>query len=1527
MSSGREPALPVAIIGIGCRYPGAVDGPDAFWRFLMEGHDAIGEIPADRIDLAHYFDPRPATPGRIMTRWGGFLDGIELFDAGFFGISPREAERLDPQQRLVLETAWEALEDAGQRVPSLAGSRTGVFLGQWLSDFEARLFADPERADFLMTTGSGRYATSGRISYLLGLEGPSLTLDTACSSSLVAVHLAARSIRDGESELALAGGVNVILQPHISVAYSQSRMMAPDGHCKFGDASGDGYVRSEGAGIVVLKALDRALADGDRVYAVIRGGAINNDGRCSGSMGTPARAGQVALLRTAYADAGISPGAVGYIEAHGTGTRAGDPVELGALGDVLGEGRGQGQRARVGSVKTNFGHTEGAAGVAGLIKLALCLHHRAIPASLNCRELNPAVPWDTLPLEIARTSGSWEGEALVGGVSAFGIAGTNAHIVLQSAPPVAVTTSTQGKRGLQLLPLSARSPEALRELATRYGALLKSQDEDFLPDLCGEAANRRGALECRAAFIETNAAAMRAALAQYVSGEPAAAADTAPAERPRVAFIVPGQGAQWIGMSRELLATEPVFRDAIVRCDAAARRYVDWSIVGQIALDKAAPGYLMDRIDVIQPVLVAMAIGYADWLAAQGIRPDAVVGHSMGEVGSAYIAGVLDLDSAMRIICRRSALMREQSGRGAMALVDLSIADAEARIGDRGDRVAVAVSNSPRSSVISGDPVVVDAILAECERDGVFCRRVNVDVASHSPQMDDAAARLGEELRDLAVGIDGVALYSTVLARRAAGSEFGGSYWAQNLRRPVRFADAVTAMLGDGISVFIELGPHPVLLPAIQQTAQAAGSPAVVTIGCGRRNEPEQRNLLATAAAAWAAGVEVDWQALQPRTGTVDLPRYPWQRERYWVREARQRGPVGVSSPIEELDTSLAAWLQQLQWVPTESQEAGEDGFKAAAWLVAARESPLAQELVSALEAQGRTAKLIAPADVATALRERGEAGQRCAVVLVPDSGNGAAWSLVSFVQSCVAARSRMPMQLWAVTCGAQAGEGLPSRTVDVMQGALWGAGRVIAEELPEIWGGLIDADPARQAGESAVEVVRELISSSTAGQRALRDGKSFQLRLRPLQSAEIDLGSAPWRADGAYLITGGLGAIGLQIASAMVARGARRLVLLGRHGLPARHSWSALPTETREGRRVAAVRQLESDGASVHVLEADAADFDALKRSLDEYERAAWPPIVGVIHAAGTTENRLVEHVQREEFDRVLDAKLSSAQHLDRLFPDVRQFILLSSIGAALGWPGIANYAAANAGLDALAHQRRARGSSVQCIQWGPWKSTGMHAGEEIEKYFAELQRQGIGEFTAEQGVQLFCGLAATTLHAATVVPIDWALLQSNLRGRRRELFTDRLQPLSGGVRGESDLASSLATATSVEQRRTIVEGLVRDAVSKVLGMAPQRLDIRKPLGSMGLNSLMAMEVRNRLEAALGRTLSASLTWNYPTIEQMVKFLNGETGSAATSTAVHADPASPAEMSALGEVMDHIAELSDEDAARELLGLGGSRQ
>jgi myxalamid-type polyketide synthase MxaE and MxaD len=490
---GRTDREPIAIVGIGCRFPGATD-PASFWRLLVEGVDAIREIPRDRFDLDALYDERPAQPGKVNTRWGGFIDGLELFDAEFFGIAPREAERLDPQQRLLLETAWEAVEDAGMLPVDLHGTGTGVFVGMWINEYESRLFRNQSAIDFYMTTGTGRYAASGRLSYHFGLHGPSVTLDTGCSSSLVAVHLACQSLWSGESELALAGAANTIVEPFVTIAYSQSGMMAPDGRCKFGDAAANGYVRSDGAAVVILKPLAKAIADGNPIYATILGSAVTNDGRGSGFMTTPAREGQEEMLRRAYRDAGVSPGQVQYVEAHGTGTRAGDPVELGALGAVLSVDRTAGVPCRVGSVKTNIGHTEGAAGMAGLIKTALSLKHRLIPKNLHFQTPNPEIPWESLPLVVQQTLEPWPSDApAVAGVSSFGISGTNAHVVLSEGPAVPVETAPPRPA---LLTISGHSPQALREMAARWQAFIDEGPAAGFVETCARRCRRRRSPSC-----------------------------------------------------------------------------------------------------------------------------------------------------------------------------------------------------------------------------------------------------------------------------------------------------------------------------------------------------------------------------------------------------------------------------------------------------------------------------------------------------------------------------------------------------------------------------------------------------------------------------------------------------------------------------------------------------------------------------------------------------------------------------------------------------------------------------------------------------------------------------------------------------------------------------------------------------------------------------------------------------------------------------------------------------------------------
>jgi acyl transferase domain-containing protein/acyl carrier protein len=1351
-----------------------------------------------------------------------------------------------------------------------------------------------------MTTGSGRYATSGRLSYVLGLRGPSLTLDTACSSSLVAIHLAARSVRSGECGLALAGGVNVILQPHVSLAYSQSGMMAADARCKFGDASADGYVRSEGAAIVVLKPLERAVADGDRVYAVVRGSAVNNDGRGSGSMGTPSRVGQEELLRAAYRDAAVAPGRVAYVEAHGTGTRTGDPVELEALSAVLRDGRGPGRRAFVGSLKTNLGHTEGAAGVSGLVKAALALHHRAIPASLHLSLPTPAFAWDDAPFSIPRTTSPWpEGDGpRVAGVSAFGIAGTNAHVVLEEGPLPPGRGAPLAQVAPALLPLSARSDAALRALSARYADLLANPAGPALDDVCAGAARRRTAMERRAAFVALDRSSMVDALRRYGAGEPATAEGTATGGARRVAFVVPGQGAQWAGMARELLATERVFREAVERCDRAARPHLGWSILAEL---EAADAARLDDIAVVQPLLVALAIAYAELWRSLGVTPAAVVGHSMGEIAAAAIAGVLDVAGAMEIVCRRSALMRRVRGRGAMALVELSLDEAQRVVAERRDRVGVAASNGPRSSVLSGEPAEIRAIVAELQGADVFAREIKVDVASHSPQMEPLATELGAALAGLAPAAGTVPFYSTVLGRRAEGRELDAGYWARNLREPVLFADAVRALTVDGVSAFVELGPHPILLPSIEQATRPPAAVAV-TAASGRRDEPERATVLAGLGALWSGGAHVDWSRVYPASAHVPLPTYPWQRERHWAVEAELDLTGRPASRNSQVDAESSSWLYRQEWTAAPIRGSRPDGR----WLVLARDGAAARAVARELRSLGSSADV---ADLEGLAQAFGSEGPPCGIVVLAGGGD-AAFLPVRVLQALPeGTRSR----LWFITRGAQAAGGPAAARVDVDQAALWGAARVVGEEHPDLWGGLVDLDPRASAVEGAALLARHLLAKDGEEQVALRGGDRLALRLARHQLARPR--PFVWREDASYLITGGLGGVGVHVARAIVAAGARRLVILGRTPLPPRAEWKNAGPALRA--RLDAVLSLERAGASVHVDAVDVADERQVRAFLARWDAEGWPRIHGVLHAAAVFESHLAAALDESSFDAVMRTKLRGAQLLDRLLPDLDAFVLFSSVLATLAPAGEASYAAANAGLDALAHDRRARGLPATSIAWGLWGDTAFTTGERGQRVAAELGRQGLRPFSPEQGARLLLALIGCDAPAVSVLPIDWAAFRRARRDRGLPLYRELL-----GTAGDSGALEPITAVATPEERRRAVEKIVRDCVGRVLQISPARLDASRSFGSMGLSSLLAVELRNRLESALGQSLPATLAFNYPTVAALSGHLASEP-ELAGPPAAQGEVRAPAR-GAAAEHLLRVAELSDADAA---LALRASRR
>jgi acyl transferase domain-containing protein/acyl carrier protein len=885
-SDGTSPDDPIAIIGIGCRFPGSSDSPRAFWELMAEGRDGITEVPEDRWNVDRFWDPDPSKPGKMYVKAGGFLrQRIDQFDALFFGMSPREAEYLDPQQRILLEVAWEAFEDAGIAAEKLAGSDTGVYIGGFMLDGMLTQLSPLNRA--LIGTHTAVSSTlsilANRLSYVFDLRGPNIAMDTACSSSLVAVHQACQALRRKECSLALAGGVNVMYRPENPISMCKGGFLSKDGRSKSFDARADGYGRGEGAGIVVLKKLSDALRDEDEIYAVIRGTGVNQDGRTNG-ITVPNPESQENLVRRVCRDAGVDPRNIRYFEAHGTGTSVGDPLEARALGAVVGTGRDPANPCIVGSVKANIGHLEAASGVAGIIKAALCLKHRQIPPIANLETPNPNIPFEELGLRLPKgleTMPSGIGPALVG-VNSFGYGGTNAHAILEEAPETVSNPCDKTDTGPWILPFSARSPIALKTLASAYRNLVENDSDLKLRDLSYSASVRRSHHELRCAVVANTREELLQRLSAVAEGTPSSGVSLGDCATKghKPVFVFSGMGPQWWAMGRELYETDPVFRETASKVDETFREIAGWSILGEMLADEAVSR--MAETQIAQPANFVLQAALAEMWQTRGIKPAAVVGHSVGEVTAAYLAGVLSLEDAVAVSFHRSRIQKKAAGLGTMLAVGLGEADASAVLAQYGDRVSVAAANSPSSTTLAGDRDALESIAAELERQGVFNRFLRVEVAYHSPYMDPLRPELLDSLSALRPRVPEIPLYSTVTGEKVTGIAYDAEYWCRNVREPVYFARAMDSMLADGHRLFLEVGPHPVLSTSIRECARSKATECLVVASL-RRGEPEQSTFLTGLGELYTAGAEIDWKLQHPEGGRfVKMPTYPWQRETYW---------------------------------------------------------------------------------------------------------------------------------------------------------------------------------------------------------------------------------------------------------------------------------------------------------------------------------------------------------------------------------------------------------------------------------------------------------------------------------------------------------------------------------------------------------------------------------------------------------------------------------------------------------------------
>ncbi|MEO8152055.1 MAG: type I polyketide synthase [Rhizobacter sp.] len=916
-AAGQHSNEPIAVIGMGCRFPGGADSPEAFWQLLQEGRDAIRDVPADRWDKDAYFDADPDAPARMSVRNGGFLDDVQGFDPAFFGISPREALTMDPQQRLLMEVSWEALEHAGLSPEGLAGSPTGVFFGLCNSDhFHRVLQRGTDTIDAYIASGNAHSVASGRVSYFLGLQGPALSIDTACSSSLVALHVACQSLRSGESRTALAGGVNLMCSPETTIALTKAHMLAPDGRCKTFDAAADGFARGEGCGVIVLKRLSHAQADGDHVLALIRGTAANQDGR-SGGLTVPNGPAQEAVIRAALADAGVAPADIGYVEAHGTGTSLGDPIEVRALAGALGVGRAASDPLLIGSVKTNIGHLESAAGVAGIIKVILSLQHERIPAHLHFKQPSPHIAWSQYPVSVAASGRDWRrgDKRRLAGVSSFGFSGTNAHVILEEAP-LASMASASVERPVHCFPLSARSGAALLQLAGDFVPVLASPQVS-LADAGYTAGVGRSHFAERLAVVAADAAEAHTGLAAFAKGEAHASihrATATPGTAPEVVFLFTGQGSQYPGMSQQLYDSAPVFRDIIDRCDALLGADAQGRTLKSVLQSGPTENAPIHETAWTQPALFAVEYALTQLWRSWGIEPAAVIGHSVGEYVAACVAGVFTLEEGLKLIAERGRLMQALPPGGAMAAVFASADEVAKLIAPVADRVAIAAINAPDSVVISGDAATLDSLLAELAKRDVQGQRLFVQLAAHSPLVEPALNAMEACARSVTMRAPRIPVAWNVTGGAALpGGAPDATYWRRHLREPVRFAEGMASLYRDGYRVFLEVGPHPTLIALAQRSLPEDGPVLLTSL---RRGKDDWREMMGSLAQLYVHGAQVDWAGVDkpyPRQ-RLSLPTYPFERRNFWIAaNSPTRHMPALAAPVGLLGSRLPTALPMFE--------------------------------------------------------------------------------------------------------------------------------------------------------------------------------------------------------------------------------------------------------------------------------------------------------------------------------------------------------------------------------------------------------------------------------------------------------------------------------------------------------------------------------------------------------------------------------------------------------------------------------------